>query len=96
MSTEETFDVRYLADLARIELTDEEATAFQSQLGDVLKYVSKLQEVDLSEVEKQIAAAEIENNLREDEPTEPLGVENVMLNAPQSADDLIVVPKIIE
>lgn len=95
MSTGE-IDVRYVADLARIELTDAEATEFQSQLGEVLDYVGKLSEVDLSEVEQQIAAARIENNLREDTPSAPLGAEKVLLNAPQSADDLIVVPKIIE
>ncbi len=95
MSTGE-IDVRYVADLARIELTDAEAAEFQSQLGEVLQYVGKLSEVDLSEVEKQIAAAKIENNLREDSPTEPLGSDKVMLNAPKSDDDLVVVPKIIE
>ncbi|MEM1059455.1 MAG: Asp-tRNA(Asn)/Glu-tRNA(Gln) amidotransferase subunit GatC [Verrucomicrobiota bacterium] len=95
MSTEK-IDVRYVADLARIELTDAEAAEFQSQLGEVLDYVGKLQEVDLGEVEKRIAATEIENNLREDEPAEPLGSEKVLRNAPQSGEDLVVVPKIIE
>ena len=44
-------DVGYVARLARINLTEEEANAFQKQLDDVLKYVEKLRQADVSRVE---------------------------------------------
>ena len=47
MSEESSMDIDYVANLARIELTSQEKEKFQGQLGDVLKYFEKLQEVDV-------------------------------------------------
>ena len=44
-------DINYVANLARIELSDEEKSTYQKQLGDVLKYFDKLQELDVENVE---------------------------------------------
>ena len=51
MSEEQSMDIDYVSNLARIELTPEEKEKFQGQLGDVLKYFEKLQEVDVEGVE---------------------------------------------
>ena len=51
MSEEEGMDIDYVANLARIELSNEERSKFQSQLGQVLQYFEKLQKVDVDGVE---------------------------------------------
>jgi len=59
-------DVRDVARLARIELSDEEAATFQSQLGSVLEYVEQLGKLDASQVEPTAHAAPVFNVFRED------------------------------
>ena len=51
MSEEQSMDIDYVSNLARIELSAEEKDKFQGQLGDVLKYFEKLQELDVEGVE---------------------------------------------
>ena len=51
MSEAGDLDVAYVARLARLELTSEETDLFQRQLGDVLKYVRKLSEIDLTKLD---------------------------------------------
>jgi len=54
MSDGTPMDIDYVANLARIELSDEEKSTYQKQLGDVLKYFDKLQELDVENVEPQL------------------------------------------
>ena len=60
-------DVRYIARLARLELSDDEVSRFQSQLGDVLTYVEALRKVDVSGVEPTAHASAVFNVFRPDE-----------------------------
>lgn len=94
MSHEE-IDVRYVADLARVELTDEEAATYQKQLGDILEYVTQLQEVDVSGVDA-LNAGPIQNNLRPDVAEPGLGADTILSLAPKASNDLVVVPKVVE
>lgn len=89
-------DVRDVARLARIELTDEEATTFQAQLGRVLEYVEQLGTLDLSGVEPTAHANPVFNVIREDVAQSGLKRDAVLANAPHSANNLIVVTKVIE
>jgi aspartyl-tRNA(Asn)/glutamyl-tRNA(Gln) amidotransferase subunit C len=89
-------DVGYVARLARINLTKEEANAFQKQLGDVLNYVEKLRQADVSDVEAATHALPIFNVFREDEPRDWLTAEQALSNAPRKANDLFIVPKVVE
>lgn len=89
-------DVRDVARLARIELTDEEATTFQSQLGRVLEYVEQLKTLDVSNVEPTAHANPVFNVLREDVSRPGLTREAALANAPHSANNLVVVTKVIE
>jgi aspartyl-tRNA(Asn)/glutamyl-tRNA(Gln) amidotransferase subunit C len=89
-------DVRDVARLARIELTDEEATTFQSQLGRVLEYVEQLKTLDVSGVEPTAHANPVFNVLREDVAHPGLTREAALSNAPHSANNLVVVTKVIE
>jgi len=89
-------DVRDVARLARIQLTDEEATTFQAQLASVLEYVEQLSELDVSHVEPTAHAAPVFNVFREDVPRPGLSRESVLANAPHAANNLVVVTKVIE
>ncbi|MGE3182126.1 MAG: Asp-tRNA(Asn)/Glu-tRNA(Gln) amidotransferase subunit GatC, partial [Phycisphaerae bacterium] len=61
--------VRHVAKLARLSLTDDEVDLFATQLGDILEYVKKLDEVDTARVTPLSHPHEQTNVLREDEPT---------------------------
>ncbi len=89
-------DVSYVANLARIELTDEETELFQGQLDQVLEYVEQLNELDVSTVEPTAHAAPRVNVLRSDEPSASLANDLVIGNAPAARDGQILVPKINE
>ncbi len=89
-------DVGYVARLARINLTEEEANAFQKQLDDVLKYVEKLHQADVSRVEVAAHALPIFNVFREDAASEWFTAEQALSNAPRKANDLFIVPRVVE
>ncbi len=93
---EAKIDVSYVAHLARLKLSDEETATFQKQLGDILQYVAKLQEADISSVVPLEDEAGFENNLRADEERPSFPLPAVLGNAPQQANDLIVVPRMVE
>ena len=90
------FNIRYVARLARIELAPEEERTLGAQLGNILGYVAKLKEVDVSQVEPMAHAFPLVNVTRPDEPAAPLAHEEAMRNAPARAGGLFVVPKIVE
>lgn len=89
-------DVRDVARLARINLTDDEAATFQSQLGKVLEYVEQLGRLDVSLVEPTAHANPVFNVFRADATAPGLGRAAVLANAPHSANNLVVVTKVIE
>ena len=89
-------DVGYVARLARINLTEEEAHAFQKQLDDVLKYVEKLRQADVSHVEAAAHALPIFNVFRKDAADEWFTAGQALSNAPRKANDLFIVPKVVE
>ena len=89
-------DIDYVSNLARIELSEKEKEKFRGQLGDVLKYFEKLQEVDVKRVEPTAHAFPRFNVWDQDQPKEPFPVDHVLQNAPQSRNDQILVPKVVE
>jgi aspartyl-tRNA(Asn)/glutamyl-tRNA(Gln) amidotransferase subunit C len=89
-------DVAHVARLARLNLTEEETTLFQEQLGRVLEYAEKLREPDTSEVETAAHAAPLFDVLREDEPRSWFTAEDALSNAPRQANGLFIVPKVME
>ena len=90
------FNIQYVARLARIELSPEEQQTLGAQLGNILGYVAKLKEVDVSGVEPTAHAFPLVNVTRPDEARPPLPHEEAMRNAPSQAGGLFVVPKIVE
>jgi aspartyl-tRNA(Asn)/glutamyl-tRNA(Gln) amidotransferase subunit C len=95
MGTHE-LDVAYVAKLARLRLTADEATLFQDQLADVLNYAAKLREVDVSGVESSAHASAIFNVFREDEARDWFTAAEALSNAPRQANDLFIVTKVVE
>lgn len=89
-------DVAYVARLARLRLTEDEARLFQTQLGHVLEYVDKLREVDVSGVEAAAHAVPRSNVFREDKAHDWFTAEEALRNAPRQANGLFVVTKVIE
>ena len=90
------FDVRYVATLARLQLTDDETRTFQNQLGDVLAFVEKLKKVDVEGVEPTAHTSDVFNVFREDVARPGLTAAAALANAPRKANDLFVVTKVVE
>jgi aspartyl-tRNA(Asn)/glutamyl-tRNA(Gln) amidotransferase subunit C len=89
-------DIKYVAHLARIALTPEEEQKLGAQLGNILGYIEKLNELDVSNVEPTAHAVPLVNVTRSDEIHPSLSTEEALGNAPAKANGLFLVPKIVE
>lgn len=89
-------DVAYVAELARLELTDEEKSVFQPQLENIVKYVEKISEVDVSGVEPMMHGRALVNAFREDVVRPSLDREAALANAPRRTENEFYLPKIVE
>jgi aspartyl-tRNA(Asn)/glutamyl-tRNA(Gln) amidotransferase subunit C len=85
-------EVLHVARLARLELTDDEVTKFQGQLSAIIDAISKVSELDLSDVPPTAHPLEIANTWAEDEPVPSLSLDEVFANAPDRDDDYFKVP----
>ena len=92
----EGIDVRYVAHLARMHLSDEEADSFQTQLEQVLQHVRELSELNVDGVEPTAHAMPVNNVFRADEARDCMDREKALANAPLERGGQIIVPKIIE
>ena len=90
------FDVKYVAHLARLNLTPDEELKFGAQLGQVLAYIDQLRELDVSQVEPTAHSVPQVNIMRADAPQPSLPHEDALRNAPATAHGLFIVPKIVE
>ncbi len=89
-------DVRYVAHLARLDLTPEEERTFGAQLGQILGYIAKLRELEVSQVDPTAHAVPLVNVLRPDQVQPGLASEAALANAPAQANGLFLTPKIVE
>jgi aspartyl-tRNA(Asn)/glutamyl-tRNA(Gln) amidotransferase subunit C len=89
-------EVEYVAHLARLELTPEEADQFTGQLGQILEYFDKLKELDTGSIEPTSHAVPMANAFREDEVKASYDQETALKNAPAKEGGFFRVPKIIE
>lgn len=90
------FDIKYVANLARIELSPEEEITLGGQLGNILAYIEKLKELDVQNIEPMAHAVQLTNVVRSDEVGQSLSPAEVLQNAPVKTNDLFIVPKIVE
>ena len=90
------FNIKYVAQLARIALTPDEETKLAAQLGNIIGYIEKLRELDVTNVEPTAHAIPLINVTRADETGECLSQDEALRNAPAKANGLFIVPKIVE
>jgi len=94
-----TEEVRYVADLANLRLSDEEIVRMSHDLGDILTHIEQLNELDTKEVAPMaqvLYEADETATLREDRPHTPLTNSEALANAPLSGAGYYKVPKVIE
>ena len=96
MNQPSDLNLDYVANLARLALTDAEQREFSRQLGDILHYVEKLKQVDVAGVEPMAHASPVFNVWAADVAQPGLPVEAALRNAPEQRNHLIVVPKVVE
>ena len=88
--------VRKVAKLARLDLTDAEVAEFAGQLSAILDYVARMNELNTEGVEPLAHCLPISNVFRDDTIKESLGTEKTLANAPQRDGSFFKVPKILE
>lgn len=89
-------EVKYIADLASLELSKDEVEKFSKQLSEILDYVEKLDELDTEEIVPTAYTIPVKNVLRDDEIEQSLELQKVLKNAPESKDNQFRVPKIMD
>ncbi len=90
-------DVKKLARLSALSMTDEEAVAMQTDLTQILGYVEQLQAVDTEGVEPTYQVHYLETVTRPDEVIDyGISQEELLKNAPKHADGSVVVPRVLE
>ena len=88
--------VRKVARLSRLELTEAEVEEFTGQLSAILDYVEKMNELDTANIEPLAHCLPISNVFRQDRVKESLGTEKTLSNAPQRDGEFFKVPKILD
>ncbi|TYR79141.1 Asp-tRNA(Asn)/Glu-tRNA(Gln) amidotransferase subunit GatC [Priestia megaterium] len=88
--------VKHVAHLARLAVTNEEAELFTKQLDAIITYAEQLDELDTTNVKPTSHVLDMKNVMREDKPAKGLPVADVTKNAPDHKDGYIRVPTILE
>lgn len=88
--------VEHVAELARLDLTDEEKNQFTEQLNAILKYAEQLNQLNTDDVQPTTHVMQITNVMREDVVRPSWPIEKVMANAPDHEDGHFKVPAILE
>ncbi|MCU0780571.1 MAG: Asp-tRNA(Asn)/Glu-tRNA(Gln) amidotransferase subunit GatC [Akkermansiaceae bacterium] len=88
-------DVRYVARLARLALSEEEIGVFQGQLDAILDHVATLSQADVAGTEATAHPSPVFGRMREDEPHTSLPPEGLLANAPDQAQGQVRVPKVV-
>ncbi|MBN1152330.1 MAG: Asp-tRNA(Asn)/Glu-tRNA(Gln) amidotransferase subunit GatC [Dehalococcoidia bacterium] len=89
-------EVRHIAWLARLGITDAEVERFREELSVILEHFRALEELDTASVPAAAHASLLHNILRDDTPAASLSSEEVLANAPESEGDYLRVPPILE
>ncbi|MDX8365197.1 Asp-tRNA(Asn)/Glu-tRNA(Gln) amidotransferase subunit GatC [Cytobacillus sp. IB215665] len=88
--------VKHVANLARLAITEEEAAKFTNQLDAIISFAEELNELDTTNIEPTSHVLNMTNVLREDVAKEGLPIDEVLKNAPDHKGGQIRVPSIIE
>lgn len=88
--------VRHIAKLARLDLSEEEVRLFAGQLGDIVEYVKQLESVDTEGVEPMAHARPVTDVFRADVPGSSFNPEQALANAPQREGNFFKVPAVLD
>jgi aspartyl-tRNA(Asn)/glutamyl-tRNA(Gln) amidotransferase subunit C len=88
--------VKKVATLARLEMNESELEAVRVKLGNIMKFVEQLGEVNTDNVEPLANVVDIKLRLREDVVNDGGQQEKILANAPESMEGFFVVPKVVE
>ncbi|MBZ0278583.1 MAG: Asp-tRNA(Asn)/Glu-tRNA(Gln) amidotransferase subunit GatC [Anaerolineae bacterium] len=87
--------VRGIAELAKLDLTDDEVALYAGQLSHILQYFERLQALDTTQIEPTASVLPLKNVLREDVAGTPLDTADVIANAPDTQDNQFRVSAIL-
>ncbi|WP_395747549.1 Asp-tRNA(Asn)/Glu-tRNA(Gln) amidotransferase subunit GatC [Prosthecobacter sp.] len=96
MPEDHQINILHVARLARLDLSEEEASHYAAQLGNILTYIDTLTRYDLEGVEPTAHAIPVYDVLRADEPRPGFTQEQALANAPKRVADQIQIPAVIE
>ncbi|WP_257350748.1 Asp-tRNA(Asn)/Glu-tRNA(Gln) amidotransferase subunit GatC [Pseudalkalibacillus decolorationis] len=96
MSRIEKEEVKHVAKLARLAVTEEEAEMFTKQLDDIIGYAEQLNELNTDDVEPTTHVLDLKNVLREDNVKDWFTRDEALKNAPDQQNGLIKVPAVLE
>ena len=89
-------EVRHIAELAKLGITDEEVEQFSEQLSAILEYAEMINRLDTDAIPPTAQVMELRNVMRDDEPRPSLPVEEILANAPRREEDRFQVQAILE
>ena len=88
-------DVKYIANLARLNFEEKELESFTSQFNEILSFFEKLNELDTENIEPLSHPNPNQNVFRDDKPKSSSSQEEALKNAPDRSDEFFKVPKVI-
>lgn len=88
--------IRKVAKLAKIRLTDEEVALFNEQFSSIMQIISKLQQVNTTDITPIHNPSPASTLMRQDIVNDGNYVKDILVNAPKQAFDCFVVPKVVE
>ena len=89
-------EVRHIAHLARLTLSDDQVAVFAGQLSAVIDHFRELQQVDTHGIDPTAHPLPVTNVFRDDAPTEPLGADALLVNAPGHQQNYFTLPKVLD
>jgi aspartyl-tRNA(Asn)/glutamyl-tRNA(Gln) amidotransferase subunit C len=88
--------IEHVANLARLNLSEQEKEKLTSEMANIVAYVDKLNELDTSDIQPTAHIIPVKNVFREDKTQEPYDREKILANAPSHEDGCFKVPKVVE
>lgn len=88
--------VKHVAELAKLALTDQEKELFREQLSSILEYAERLQQLDTESIPPTATVLPLENVMRDDEVRPSMSLADVLANAPAVEGDCFQVPVVLE
>jgi aspartyl-tRNA(Asn)/glutamyl-tRNA(Gln) amidotransferase subunit C len=91
-----SIDVNYVADLARLELTEEECARFSEQLNKVIDFINQLERLETDSIEPMAHASPVYDVMRDDVNRPGFGTDTALLNAPMTSNNQFKVTRVVE